>query len=233
MKIPAISVHQMAEVDRLMIEVYHIELIQMMENAGRNLADFAQSMTASHPNPTYLVMAGSGNNGGGGLVAARHLINRGFQVEVILTSGENKLKEIPKHQWSILKKMGVASVSHSNYEDFDLIIDAMIGYGLKGEPRATLARWIERINASGVPILSLDIPSGLDANLGIPFVPCTRAQRTLTLALPKTGLITPEAKPFVGDLYLADISVPTQLYQSLELKVGKIFKDNPIIKIEY
>lgn len=232
MNIPTITVEQMTEVDRRMIEVYNIELIQMMENAGRNLADLAQRMTFSQPDSAILVMCGAGNNGGGGLVAARHLINRGLQIAVHLTSDESKLKDIPRHQWSILKNMGVQSLEEPKIDSYDLIIDAMIGYGLMGPPRGDLSRWIEMINASQTPILSLDVPSGLDASTGIPYHPCTHAQATLTLALPKTGLMTPEAKPYVGKLYLADISVPDQLFTSMGLSVGPIFRENPILRIE-
>jgi len=220
----------MAEVDRLMIEEYHIELLQMMENAGRNLADFAQMMLTGTSNPSVLVLIGAGNNGGGGLVAARHLLNRGLKVSIVLIRAENHLKEIPAHQWQILQKMGAAASKAANVNDFDLVIDAMIGYGLQGHPRESAARWIEELNAANTPILSLDVPSGLDASRGIPLEPCVHADATLTLALPKTGLLTAEAKDFVGELYLADISVPHQLYRSLGLKVGPIFREHAIIK---
>jgi NAD(P)H-hydrate epimerase len=231
MTIPAITAEQMAEVDRLMIHVYHIELLQMMENAGRNFADCAQTLTKTDSRPTFLILCGSGNNGGGGLVAARHLINRGFQVEIILTHEEDQLKTIPKHQWFILKKMGVNLASEPKINEVDLVLDAIIGYGLRGSPRGNAAKWIEKINAANIPTLSLDVPSGLDLTMGTPLEPCIQASATLTLALPKTGLLTPEAKPFVGDLYLADISVPNHLYKTLNLEVGPIFKKQAIIKL--
>lgn len=231
MKIPALTPDQMALVDRLMIEEFHITLLQMMENAGRNLADLAQSLTKGQPYPSFIVLCGSGNNGGGGMVAARHLVNRGSEVSLVLIKDEHKLNEIPLHQWSILKKMGMEVVSNPNPDNYDLVIDAMIGYGLQGNPHGSAAEWIEIINASKKPILSLDIPSGLDATQGIPQHPCTRATATLTLALPKTGLLKQTAQPYVGDLYLADISVPAELYKTMSLDVGPIFKDSRILKI--
>jgi len=230
-KIPRLTTEQMATVDRLMINVFKIELLQMMENAGRNLADCAQSLTSEHSNPQFLVLCGSGNNGGGGMVAARHLINRGLPVEIVLMQDETQLKQVPKQQWTILKNMGAKAVIDPNLEKFDLIIDSMIGYGLQGAPRGAVAQWINKINASQTRILSLDVPSGLDATQGIPFEPCTRAFATLTLALPKTGLMTHEAKPYVGDLYLADISVPERLYEMLGLKVGPIFMHVRVLKL--
>ncbi len=231
MDIPAITTKQMAEVDRLMIEVFHIELVQMMENAGRNLADLGQTLIAEAANPKILILCGSGNNGGGGLVAARHLINRGFQVEVVLINDQKSLKEIPKHQWSILEIMGVETLSNLSLAEFNIIIDAMIGYGLTGNPRGNAAEWIRKINTGKIPILSLDVPSGLDATLGSPLDPCTRANATLTLALPKTGLMTAEARSYVGDLYLADISVPQQLYKMMKIDTPPDFLRSPIIKI--
>lgn len=231
MNIPAVTAQQMAEVDRLMTDVFQISLIQMMENAGRNLADCAQQLVKRTTHQKFLILCGSGNNAGGGMVAARHLLNRGFQVDIVLVTGEDRLKKIPSHQWQILKRMGLQANKDPQVESYDLIIDAMIGYGLQGAPRGNFVHWIEVINAAQVPILALDIPSGMAATSGIAFDPCTQAQATLTLALPKTGLIKPEAKANVGTLYLADISVPEQLYASMGLMVGPIFKDNAIIRV--
>lgn len=113
----------------------------------------------------------------------------------------------------------------------DLILDAMLGYGAKGDPREPIASWINHANESGVRILSLDAPSGLDTTTGEPASPCIRAHATLTLALPKTGLLTPAAKPVVGDLYLADISVPPELYESLDIKIESPFLSDAIVKL--
>lgn len=229
--IPSLTAQQMAEVDRLMIEVYHIDLIQMMENAGSHLAELAISLTKKKTDPTFLILCGSGNNGGGGLVAARHLINRSYKIELVMINEQNQLKKIPKKQWSILQKMGVHPVNDPIVEQFDLLIDAMIGYGLHGAPRGNTARWISKINAGQTPILSMDVPSGLEATTGTPLDPCTRATATLTLALPKEGLLKSQAIPYVGELYLADISVPHNLYQTMGLDIGPIFKDRTIIKV--
>jgi NAD(P)H-hydrate epimerase len=107
----------------------------------------------------------------------------------------------------------------------------MIGYGLTGDPRGPVADWIQRVNVAGHPVLALDAPSGLDTTTGIPGNPCIRATATMTLALPKTGLMAPEALKYTGNLYLADISVPPQLYRKLGIKVPPIFIHDTIIKI--
>jgi NAD(P)H-hydrate epimerase len=115
----------------------------------------------------------------------------------------------------------------------DLILDAMLGYGAEGDPRPPLSDWIERANSSGIPIVSLDAPSGLDTTTGRPGDPCIRAAATLTLALPKLGLLTPEARSFVGELYLGDIGVPPELYAapSLDIEVGALFAGESIIRV--
>lgn len=230
--IPALTTLQMAEVDRLMIETYNILLIQMMENAGRDLAEQARRMLDGRlTDRRIVVLCGAGNNGGGGMVAARHLHNRGATVQAKLAGDATRLTNVPAHQWRILNVMGLALETDPDLAQADLIIDALIGYGLSGNPRGAVAEWIERANASGHPILALDTPSGLDATTGQPGSPCIRAMATLTLALPKTGLRTPQARPFVGDLFLADIGVPPELYRQLGIEIESLFADDTITPV--
>ena len=230
MGIPALTTEQMIEVDRLMIEDFGIELIQMMENAGRNLADLAGRMLgAPLSGRSICVLCGRGNNGGGGMAAARHLHNRGADVYLIRVAGA--LKNIPAKQWKILGNMGVRNEPFFDLSEADIILDALIGYGLKGEPRPEVAVWIEKINVAGKPVLVLDAPSGLDTTTGTVGRLTVQADATMTLALPKVGLMDEAARPFVGELYLADISVPPALYRKMGLEVGNIFEQNTIIKI--
>jgi NAD(P)H-hydrate epimerase len=173
--IPSISTQQMIEVDRLMIEEYGITLIQMMENAGRSLAEMARRMCDELvQRKQILVLCGLGNNGGGGMVAARHLHNGGSQVQAILVGEVDRLRDVPAHQWRILQRMGVASQANT-LPAADLIVDALLGYGAQGNPRSPIREWIESANQSGVPTLSLDAPSGLDSTTGQPGDPCIQA----------------------------------------------------------
>ncbi len=231
MTLPALSTTQMIEVDRLMIEEYGITLLQMMENAGRNLAEQARRMLGDLNAHRIVVLCGAANNGGGGMVAARHLHNRGAQVQVKLASDRAALKEVPAHQYRILQVLGLCRDDDPDLAQADLIIDALIGYGLSGNPRGVIAEWIERANQSARPILALDTPSGLDTTTGVPGSPCIRATATMTLALPKTGLLAPQARAFVGDLYLADISVPPELYRRLGFNAELLFADDTIIRV--
>ena len=186
--VPSVTVEQMREVDRLMIEEYGILLIQMMENAGRSLATLVSDIAPIGEN--VLVLAGGGNNGGGGLVAARHLSNLGAQVRVILSAGANELREMPAHQASILMKMGVETLEWKPSDEARLaaafsahgvIVDALLGYSLSGSPRGGAARLIEMANASGKPIVALDVPSGVSATDGRVYEPAIRATATATV----------------------------------------------------
>ena len=230
MDIPRLTTKQMIEVDRLMVENFGIELTQMMENAGRNLAELTVRMLgASSAGQSVCVLCGRGNNGGGGMVAARHLHNRGVDVHVIRVAGE--LKTIPAKQWHILENIGLRNEPYFELTDANIIVDALIGYGLQGDPRPEAAIWIEKINAAEKTVLALDIPSGLDTTSGMPSKPTVRADATMTLALPKVGLMRESTRPYVGDLYLADISVPPELYLKIGLDIGNIFNQDSIIKI--
>ncbi len=194
-----ISESDMVEVDRVMIEDLHIELMQMMENAGRQLAQLV--MRAASPT-TVAVAAGSGGNGGGGLVAARHLANAGVEVSVTTTRQRSEMAPVPAHQLDILERMGIEQ--RPDLPDVDVIVDALIGYSLRGAPRGRTAELIEQTQR-GASIVSLDTPSGLDVTSGAIPGAVVDADATVTLALPKTGL---RSSAHVGELYLADISVP-------------------------
>jgi NAD(P)H-hydrate epimerase len=221
--IPAVTAEQMREVDRVAVEELDLLLIQMMENAGVRLAELA--LRRFRPE-AVAVLCGPGGNGGGGLVAARHLANRGVRVTVTL--GEDLgLGEVPEHQLAILERMDVPIVPEPVVAE--LVLDALIGYSLRGDPRGGAAEMIRWANELVAPVCSLDVPSGLDATSGVIGDPCVRATATLTLALPKTGLA--KASEVVGELYLADISIPSALYSKIGIRVDPIFASGPILRL--
>ena len=229
---PAITTAQMRRVDQLMLEAYGINLLQMMENAGRNLAALARRLLGGSVTDRHIaVLCGAGNNGGGGMVAARHLHNWGARVQVQLAADPQRLKDVPEHQWRTVRVLGLDARVTPDLGQADLIIDALIGYGLTGDPRPAIADWIERATTAQRTILALDTPSGLDVTTGVPGRPCMRASATLTLALPKTGLLAVTARPFVGQLFLADIGVPRELYQQMGLTVPVMFATEEIIAL--
>ena len=236
-KIPAISTDEMREVDRLMIEEFGIELEMMMENAGRNLALLCSKILAkSIEGKKILVAVGKGNNGGGGLAAARYLHNWGAEIEVLIEGKD--LIGVPRAQLSIVEKLDIevtceeSAILSLRDSAADLIIDSLIGYGLNGNPRGWTAEMIDSINNStSIPVLSLDAPSGLDTTSGTVADPCVKATVTMTLALPKTGLFSKEGRNVVGKLVLADIGVPSELYRMMGIEAGSIFSKDVIIDL--
>lgn len=236
LRCPAITAAQMREVDRIMIDDIQIDLVQMMENAGRVLAELA--ISRFDPD-RVVVLAGSGGNGGGGLVAARHLANRGRDVQVVLVRDPSGLTGVPAQQHTILRRMGVSVFHLPDGDDpsevcaiadgTDLIIDALLGYSLVGNPHGTAATLINWANRQQAPVLALDTPSGLDVTSGRVGQPCIRAVTTLTLALPKRGLLG--AAP-VGELWLADISVPAVVYRRMGIEIADIFGRSGLLPLD-
>ncbi len=222
-EVGAVTAEQMAEVDRRMVDDLRIELVQMMENAGRNLAELAVGRFEPRSVAVYV---GSGGNGGGGLAAARHLANRGVDVGIVLSGPSKKLTEIPAHQLDIVTRMGLAVADQP--VDADLGIDALVGYGLDGDPRGRTAELIGEIAARHVEVLSLDVPSGLDATTGRSSDPSVAATATLALALPKVGLLDAES---VGELYVADISVPPSLYDDMGVGPAPDFSRGSLVRL--
>ena len=223
----------MREVDRVMVEDLGISLLQMMENAGRATATRARSMlggtVAGQP---VTVLAGPGGNGGGGMVAARRLAVWGARVTVVLSHPPSELSSAAAHQCATLHKLGIdTSVGPVTLTGTALIIDALIGYSLRGAPRGAAAEVIHAANDAPAQVLSLDVPSGMDSDTGAAHHPCITATSTLTLALPKTGLLTPAAAPVVGELFVADISVPASVYESFGLAVGALFAAADIVPV--
>jgi len=226
----------MVEVDRAMMEDYRIELMQMMENAGRNLAHLARArfLNGNPRGKSVQVLAGSGGNGGGALVCARRLHNWGAKVHVATTKSAVDFQGVPAHQLDILQRMGVKiSVGAPTFpaEPPALIIDGIIGYSLRGNPRGIAAEMIRRANAAAAPVLALDVPSGI-ATDGAVQAPVIRAAATMTLALPKIAFRRTEVLTLAGELFLADISVPPELYVAQGISVGPIFAKNEIVQLK-
>jgi NAD(P)H-hydrate epimerase len=235
--IPAVTVAQMREVDRIMVDELRIELLQLMENAGRCLAAHTRSWLGGQVTGRQIVvLAGNGGNGGGGLVAARRLTIWGAAAAVVLGRPRSEVRGVPAHQLEILGRMGVPvwtadqsppdALAHA-----DAILDALIGYSLQGPPREPIASLIRAANSASAPVIALDVPSGLDGDSGRAFDPAIAAATTLTLALPKAGLMRPAARDWAGDVYLADISVPVEVYQRLGIETGPIFAASDIVPV--
>ena len=201
----------MQEMDRRAVEKFGIPSLLLMENAGRAVAEEVLKFKPQN----VLLFCGSGNNGGDGWVAARHLTNRGVICTVVYF--EKPEKADPALNFAILKKMKVPlflwkrlakNRRQALLQRADGVVDAIFGIGISreiGEPYRTA---IEEINCSGKPVVSVDIPSGMNADTGKPIGVCVRAQRTVTLARPKLAFKNRFSRAYTGKIIVADILMP-------------------------
>lgn len=209
-----VNASQMREIDRRTAETYGIPTLVLMENAGRAIAEAALRHLGEMGGSKVLIMAGKGNNGGDGLVAARHLFNRGVAVRVWLWADPDKISGDAATNLQAALRIGVpvtvASREGGLLEWADLVIDALLGTGIRGPASGPAAEAIETINQSGRPVLAVDLPSGVDSDLGVIPGPAVRARWTVTLGLPKIGLYLYPAAELAGEVEVADISLPAR-----------------------
>ncbi|MFH0986236.1 MAG: NAD(P)H-hydrate epimerase [Candidatus Omnitrophota bacterium] len=189
----------------------------LMENAGRSVSDI---ISLKYKPCRVLIFSGKGNNGGDGFVVARHLFNRGYSVYVVLMENPAGLPTDSLLNFSILKKMGIpwaqlGEVSDEELSDqlnkTELVVDAIFGIGIHRAVSGSFLRAILAINGSRRPVVSIDVPSGLDADTGQVHGVAVRATMTVTLALPKTGLFVGEGPQCAGEIEVADIGIPKKL----------------------
>jgi NAD(P)H-hydrate epimerase len=209
-RVPSVTRAQMLEIDRVAMEEATPTLLQMMENAGRSLAETVIQRLGDHASSArVLVLAGKGGNGGGGICGARHLARRVGQVDLCLLDRED-LSPAARAQFRVFTSTEGREISFQEFpppSSYDLVIDAVIGYSLGGAPRGNPRRAIEWMGSSGTRVVSLDLPSGLDADTGETPGVFVAAEATLTLHLPKPGLRHPAA----GVLWLADLGIPAEV----------------------
>ncbi len=214
----------MVEIDFLMTEGLGIALPLMKENAGRAFARLAVQRYLRPDRPEGLagrrvaVLAGKGGNGDIALLTARRLADWGARVSLILAVDPVRLGPGAAHELSIHAAFGRGPVEPPA-DAPDLILDGIFGYSLRGDPRGRSADLIAWANASKSPVLSLDLPSGFDAQEGLIRAPAIRADATLALGLPKRGCLSQAFAHVIGALYLADISIPPDAWSRLSLPV--------------
>jgi NAD(P)H-hydrate epimerase len=218
-RVPAVTAEEMRAVDRVAVEDVGLELLQMMENAGRSLA----SHVLEYGSESVLVLAGNGGNGGGGLACARHLANHQVPVRVLVDRDPSELTGAAATQHRILASMDVPVDSGEptlqRHSDAGVVIDALIGYGLSGAVRGTARQLVDALDRQASPVVSLDVPSGVDATTGDALGSAVTPERVVTLALPKTGLTAVSA-----ELFLADIGIPRIVYDRLDIDYAPPFR---------
>lgn len=208
---------QIAEIDRRATEEFGIPAASLMERAGLQVAKVAVSLLSERGGRRVVVLCGKGNNGGDGLVAARSLRDAGVMVEAILAAPESEFSGEARLALAAAREAGIQLRTAGSREDdrflrtADLIIDALFGTGFRGPVRGPAADLIRAANGSGRPVLAVDIPSGVAADTGRPNGECIRAAATVTMGLPKVGLLVFPGAELAGSVYVADIGYPPGL----------------------
>jgi NAD(P)H-hydrate epimerase len=220
----------MAEADRVASEELSIPLEVLMENAAHQVAVAARLFLGAIAGKRIVAFAGSGNNGGDALGALRHLNGWGAEVRAVLSGPAERMRPLAKRQYDILGKLGMPQDAAA-VDDADLFIDGLLGYSVSGPPREAVADLIRAANASRIPILAVDLPSGMHPDTGEPLGVAIRAALTVTLALPKRGLIETRSRALVGDLLLADIGIPPQAFDRLTIETRGLFESGDLVRI--
>ena len=219
-------------VDRGAIEVLGIPGVILMENAGRNCVDAIEDFLNSNFNSSsnapdvsqVAILAGPGNNGGDGYVIARHLAMRGFTVKTLIICPREKITGDAavnlqailalRHDVQFLTSGQLTGLAQLLAE-FDLVVDAIGGTGIRGTLRGDVAAAVEQINAAGKPTVAVDIPTGLDCDTGLADGPVVRADLTVTFVAPKKGFDSDGASDYTGKVVVADIGVPADLVRDI------------------
>lgn len=225
-----VTVAQMREIDRVAVDETGPNLLQMMENAGRSLAELTlRRLERPAARSTVVVLAGTGGNGGGGIASARHLASRVDDV-ILCVTDVGRLSPAARVQLAIFRHTAGREVLPAALEGTrpDLVVDAVLGYGLSGAPRGPARELVEWAGNADVPVLSLDVPSGIDSDTATSPGVVVRPVGTLTLALPKKGLLNAAT----GDLWLADLGIPAEAFRRAGVDYQVPFDDRFMVPLK-
>ena len=217
---------QMREADRFTIEEIGIPSLVLMENAGRQVVAAMEAAYEGRLNGRVAVLCGRGNNGGDGFVVARTLLQRGIDAAVFVIGALAEVRGDAKTNLEILGRLGVTVVEIGDEQSWELhfseisqctlIIDAIFGTGLKSPLAGMMETVVADVNASSIPIVSIDLPSGLSADTPHILGDCIDASMTVTLAAPKLPLVLPPGEEHAGDVVIADIGIPHEVIDGVE-----------------
>ncbi|MBI2187466.1 MAG: NAD(P)H-hydrate dehydratase [Acidobacteria bacterium] len=217
---------QMREADRYTIEEIGIPSLVLMENAGRQVVAAMEAAYESRLEARVAVLCGCGNNGGDGFVVARTLIQRGIDAGVFIIGSVADIRGDARTNLDILGRLGVTVVEIGDEQTWELhfseisqctlIVDAIFGTGLRSSLAGMMETVVADVNAAGIPIVSIDLPSGLSADTPHPIGDCIDASMTVTLAAPKLPLVLPPGEAHAGDVVIADIGIPSDVLDGLE-----------------
>jgi len=213
-----VTTEQMRELDRKATEERGIPGLTLMENAGRAVADAAARMAPDSSDRPIVIICGSGNNGGDGFVAARHLVEMGRKVQVLLVGARDAVRGDAEANLLRLDEVGIPVTEVTEAEPVagacrraGLVVDAILGTGLSGKVRGLIGEVIDAVRTCGRRVLAVDVPSGLDADTGEPLGLAVAAEETVTMGLPKLGLFLHPGVDHAGRVTVADIGFPPDL----------------------
>src|SRR5438445_175689 len=217
---------QMREADRRTIDEIGIPSLVLMENAGRQAVAAMEATFNDLTERQVGVLCGRGNNGGDGFVVARTLVQRGVDVAVFLIGQVSEVRGDARVNLEILGRLGVTVVEVSDSQawelhfsevsDCNLIVDAIFGTGLNAPVSGFIESVVTDVNASGIPVVAIDLPSGLSADSSETIGPSIDAGLTVTLAAPKLPLVLPPAENHAGDIVIADIGIPADVLDGVD-----------------
>lgn len=228
-------IEDMHRIDKEAAETYSLPETLLMENAGRRSAEVVMEMLEGVRGKSLCVVAGSGNNGGDAMSAARHLANKGARIRVFLAGEHAHLKPSAATMYTILERMGIELHELNSDRDWDRfhmalkfsdgVVDGILGTGAVGELRKKTLRLIEEINLSEKPVMAIDMPSGVAADTGAVQTMAVKANATLSLGLAKPGQLLSPGSEHVGRLVVDDIGLPSQLLEADRLQLQTLDKD--------
>ena len=209
----------MQRIDTEAIETIGIPRLLLMEHAGLAVAHCVHTFLPTATQP-ILICCGSGFNGGDGLAAARHLHAWGYRLHLLLAARRDQLRDEPAIYANIVERLGLSveelpsvAATEQAMKACGLIIDALLGIGVRGSVRQPLHSLIARINAAGKPVIAVDVPSGLDADTGEVHGIAVKATCTVTFGLPKQGCFISHGPAHTGSLVVDPISLPRRLLE--------------------
>jgi hydroxyethylthiazole kinase-like uncharacterized protein yjeF len=207
-----VSSEQVRAIEPKAAKIAGCNMFELMQRAG---VAALQVLTQEWPNAqNILVVAGNGNNAGDGYVLAKLAKQQGIDVVVVCQQPERKLMADAKKAQAEWQKVGGSTLEFTepNYSQYDVLIDALLGTGVTGEVKTTFQSVIQQINQTGTPVLSIDLPSGMQANTGQALPLCVKADVTVTFVATKPGLVSGIGKEFCGKLIFADLGVGKEFF---------------------
>lgn len=240
MKLP--MAEEMRKIDKRSIEEIGIPEVVLMENASREIYQALNDLLATVDNKEICILAGTGNNGGDAFAAARHISNAGAKVKIFVTGDTDKMSPSAAVNFNIACNMGLDTFVLKTEHDWDklalvlklsdAVVDGMVGTGFSGVLRESVSRAVDMVNESGLPVLSVDIPSGVNADTGEVIGKAIKASVTLTLGAPKWGMLFSPGANYVGKLLVDGIGIPNDILEDAsiqqDLLTGSLVK--PLIK---